>query len=191
MGLPCAKTTDAFTLDRIHFNTKDTGAGDEIGWDFADHVMRSKISFGAYCDIMDDRYRRRNSNSASFIASFMANKPFIAWWFSWITKCKIDFRKPCNLYMYQPKYLAADDTKIGINTKSATVLPTETPTVDSLRDIPKHTVNSFSANYDEPTRSEDTCNKGYAIGRKVVAFLFCGLITLEWSLLWLSHDTRI
>ena len=94
--------------------------------------------------------------------------------------------------MYQPKYLAADDTKIGINTKSATVLPTETPTVDSLRDIPKHTVNSFSANYDdEPTRSEDTCNKGYAIGRKVVAFLFCGLISLEWSLLWLSHDTRI
>ena len=131
--------------EAIHFYTKDTGAGDEIGWDFVDHVMRSKISFGAYCNIMNDRYRRMNSNSASF----MSNKTFIAWWFSWITKFKIDFRKPCKFCMYQPKYLAADGTKIGIYTKSATVLPIETPTVDTPIDPCHRRNNRAFINYSQ------------------------------------------
>ena len=134
--LECNITPGA--AEAIHFFTKQTGAGDEIGWEFVDHVMRSKITFGAYGKIMNDRYKRMNSRSAPF----MSNKTFIAWWFSWITKFNIDFRKPCRFCMYQPKYLAADGTKIGVYKKRAKELtPIETPTVDTPID-PCHRRNN-------------------------------------------------
>lgn len=117
-------------LDSIHFLTRETGAGDEIGWDFIDHVLNSYITFGAYCTLMNNKYRRINSKSAPF----MSNNTFIAWWFSWISKFKIDFRKPCSICKYDPKYLAADGTKIGINVSHSVVQPIETSTVETLID---------------------------------------------------------
>ncbi|KAL3841756.1 hypothetical protein ACJMK2_019858, partial [Sinanodonta woodiana] len=44
--------------EAIHFLTRDTGAGDEIDWDFVDHVLNSYISFGSYCTIMNSLYKR-------------------------------------------------------------------------------------------------------------------------------------
>ena len=116
--------------ESIHFLTRETGAGDEIGWDFVDHVLNSYITFGAYCTLMNNRYRRINSKSASF----MSSNTFIAWWFSWISKFNIDFRQPCKLCKFSPRYLAADGTKIGINVSHSTVTPIETPSVATLID---------------------------------------------------------
>ena len=79
--LPSA-TLDLEQLMLSIFFTKHTGVGDEIVWEFVDHVMRSNIIFGAYCKIMNDRYNRMNSKSTPF----MSNKIFIVWWFSWITR---------------------------------------------------------------------------------------------------------
>ena len=123
--------------DSIHFLSKETGAGDEIGWDFVDHVLNSHITFGAYCTLMNNKYQRINSRSASF----MSNNTFIAWWFSWISKFNIDFRKQCRLCKFSPKFLAADGTKIGINVNHSSVLPIETPTSDTLTE-PCHRRNN-------------------------------------------------
>ena len=112
--------------EHIHFFTKETGAGDEIGYDFIDHVLNCEISFSAYCKLMNCKYQRIDSKSASF----MSNNTFIAWWFSWISKFNIDFRIPCRLCKFNPKMLAADGTKIGINVSHSTVVPVETSTVE-------------------------------------------------------------
>ena len=86
---------------------------------------------------MSKKYSRINSRSAPF----MSNKTFIAWWFSWITKFRIDYRRPCRFCKFKPKYLAADGTKIGINVNVAKVTPVETPTVDTTID-PSHRRNN-------------------------------------------------
>ena len=87
--------------------------------------------------MMNNRYRRVYSGTASF----MSSNTFIAWWFSWISKFNIDFRQPCKLCKYNPRYLAADGTKIGINVSHSTVTPIEEPTVDTLID-PCHRRNN-------------------------------------------------
>lgn len=76
---------------------------------------------------MNNKYHRINSRSASF----MSNNTFIKWWFSWISKFNINFRQPCKLCKFNPKFLAADGTKIGINVNISTVTPVETPTSDT------------------------------------------------------------
>ncbi|KAL3885944.1 hypothetical protein ACJMK2_025975 [Sinanodonta woodiana] len=112
--------------EAIHFLTRDTGAGDEIGWDFVDHVLNSYISFGSYCTIMNSLYKRVSHNSASF----MSNNTFIAWFFSWISKFNLEYRQTCSICKFTPKMLAADGTKIGINIRHSTVVAIETPTND-------------------------------------------------------------
>ncbi|KAL3874431.1 hypothetical protein ACJMK2_037443, partial [Sinanodonta woodiana] len=112
--------------EAIHFLTRDTGAGVEIGWDFADHVLNSYISFGSYCTIMNSLYKRVSHNSALF----MSNNTFIAWFFSWISKFNLEYRQTCSICKFTPKMLAADGTKIGINIRHSTVVAIETPTND-------------------------------------------------------------
>ena len=73
---------------------------------------------------MNNTYKRHNIMSAPF----MSNNTFISWFFSWITKFKLDFRQQCSICKFQPKMLAADGTKIGINIRHSTVVPIETPT---------------------------------------------------------------
>ena len=64
----------------------------------------------------------------------MSGNTFIAWWFSWISKFKIDFRSPCIICKDKPKMLAADGTKIGINVNHSTVVPIEKPTTETSID---------------------------------------------------------
>lgn len=110
--------------DSLHFLSKETAAGDEIGWDFVDHALNTHVTFSAYCKIMSKKYRRNFLNSAKF----MSPQTFIAWWFSWSSKFKTDFRKPCSICKYNPKFLACDGTKIGISFKNADTDPIEKPT---------------------------------------------------------------
>ena len=79
---------------------------------------------------MNNKYLRLNDSSASF----MSGNTFIAWWFSMISKFKIDFRSPCTICKDKPKMLAADGTKIGINVNHSTVIPIEKPTTETSID---------------------------------------------------------
>lgn len=116
--------------ENIHFFTRETGTGDEVGYEFIDLVLKCTTSFSSYCDFKSTQYQRINEKSASF----MSNNTFICWWFSWISKFNIDFRIPCKICKFNPKMLAADGTKIGINVSHSSVVPIETPTVQTAID---------------------------------------------------------
>ena len=126
--------------------------------------------------MMNNRYRRVYSGTASF----MSSNTFIAWWFSWISKFNIDFRQPCKLCKYNPRYLAADGTKIGINVSHSTVTPIEEPTVDTLID-PCHRRNnrafiSYSqGDQDAKEKSKSRDHLLYHCKRSLYVHSVCGL----------------
>ena len=63
----------------IFRSSRLTAAGDEIGWLFVDQVTTTKCSFKSFCELMTNNYKRTCSDSKSF----MDQKTFIHWWFSW------------------------------------------------------------------------------------------------------------
>lgn len=54
--------------DCIHFWTKETCAGDEVGWDFIRRVSISKMTFSAFCQDMTAVYRSTFLISAKFMS---------------------------------------------------------------------------------------------------------------------------
>ncbi|CAC5425041.1 unnamed protein product [Mytilus coruscus] len=82
----------------LHVVTRDTAAGDEIGWAFVNQVLSTKITFSAFCDLKTKDYKECNPN----FRSFMDSSVFIKWWFSWASNMKIDFRKPCPICKFRP-----------------------------------------------------------------------------------------
>ena len=97
----------------------------------------------------------------SISANFMSPQTFIAWWFSWSSKFKIDFRKPCTICKYNPKFLACDGTKIGISFRNANIDPIEKATSTELID-PCHRRNDreflyFDANNMEQNENMRQC----------------------------------
>ena len=100
----CSLTYEG-TEDSIHFLSKSTCAGDEIGWDFVSLVKSSKISFTAFCADMTRKLRPANVLSCPF----MSVGTFVKWVFSWMSQMKIDFRKEIDpWFKYEPKMLACD-----------------------------------------------------------------------------------
>lgn len=96
--------------DGLHILSKQTAAGDEIGWDFVNAITMSPISLSAYCYIANARYYNTNKK-----ASFMSRQTFTDWVFSWLANFKIDFRKhTCDVCKSNPKILACDGTKMGM-----------------------------------------------------------------------------
>lgn len=158
--------------DSLHFLSKETAAGDEIGWDYVDHALNTHITFSAYCKIMTKKYKRNNIVSAKF----MSPQTFISWWFSWSSKFKIDFRKPCSICKYNPKFLACDGTKIGISFKNADINPIETATAAELID-PSHRRNdrsfiNYDVNHPEQCENKRKCREHLAyMSKKALGLL--------------------
>ena len=73
----------------VHMFTKNTCAGDEIGWNFVQQVKSTKCSFSAFCYEMTRKYQTTNIMSGPF----MSPNTFIQWFFGWIAPFKLDFRK--------------------------------------------------------------------------------------------------
>ncbi|CAC5425978.1 unnamed protein product [Mytilus coruscus] len=48
---PCKKDWDEGDKECLHVVTRDTAAGDEIGWAFVNRVLSTKITFSAFCDL--------------------------------------------------------------------------------------------------------------------------------------------
>jgi hypothetical protein len=115
--------------DCVHFWTKQTAAGDEIGWDFVSRVTLSKISFSAFCTDLTRMYRSLECRSAAF----MSKSTFVSWFFSWASRMQIDFRKDVDPWCRpNPKVLAGDGTHIGIAASRLQILPIENSEVDVI-----------------------------------------------------------
>ena len=112
----CVKTFQTEAQKKgIFFYTSQTCAGDEIGWDFISLVMKTKISFTAYCNEKTRVYTTTNPLSANF----MSPNTFIGWFFGWLSAFKIDFRKHIDPWCgYKPEVLACDGTHIGVSLKN-------------------------------------------------------------------------
>lgn len=120
----------------IFFWSTQTAAGDEIGWDFINQVMRTKISFTAFCEEMTRKYQTNNIMAAPF----MGRKTFIKWFFAWLGAFKIDFRQQVDRWCkYNPKILACDGTHIGVSIRHMDLGQPVTAVDDHDRTLPaKH-----------------------------------------------------
>ena len=97
--------------DGIHQWSKEICAGDEIGWDFVDSVINSKISFTAFVRRMTRSYATIYLQSPSF----MSVSTFVSWFFSWAAAMKLDFRSTVDPWcQHAPKFLAGDGTHVGV-----------------------------------------------------------------------------
>ena len=81
--------TEEAKKKNIFLYTKSTACGEEMGWDFIQSVMKTKIWFTAFCDEMAWRCQTINIMASPF----MSPKTLISWLFGWLASFKIDFRK--------------------------------------------------------------------------------------------------
>ena len=112
---PCKIAWTEGSVESLHVLSRDTAAGDEIGWEFVSLVMNSGCTFSSYCKLKNESYQMRDSK-----AKFMDPTVFLNWWFSWAAKMKIDFRQSCDVCGTEPKRLCCDGTKIGVGFRHAT-----------------------------------------------------------------------
>ena len=93
--LPCTAATSPCTTnysgqkDNIHFWTNSTCAGDEVGWDFHNLMIRTCASSESFCDEVTRVYKSIHPMSAPF----MCNATFLKWWSSWSAKMNVDNRQ--------------------------------------------------------------------------------------------------
>ena len=78
----------------LFFLSTKTCTGDEIGLDFVNNVLKSKVSFTGYCNEMTCRYQTTNILAGPFTSP----NTFIKWFFTWLAAFKIDFRKEVDLW---------------------------------------------------------------------------------------------
>ena len=120
----------------IFFFSKHTCAGDEVGWDFVNAVLKGRVSFTGFCKEKSRQYVTNNLESRSF----MSPNTFISWFFGWIAALRIDFRKEVDPFCkYNPKMLVGDGTHIGLSVRNQkmdyTVCEADDPS-DPV--VPKH-----------------------------------------------------
>ena len=111
-GICEIEVSEAAKEKSLFFLTTKTCAGDEIGWDFVNNVLKSKASFTGYCNEMTCRYQTTNI----LAGPFMSPNTFIKWFFAWLAGFKIDFRREVDPWCgHKPAMLACDDTHIGVS----------------------------------------------------------------------------
>lgn len=89
--------------------------------------MTGKQTFRGFVTCMNNKYKRWNANSLSF----MSVNTFIDWWFGWASRMHVDFRVPCRACNGVSNVLACDGTKIGLSFKNLSVEPIEVITSDA------------------------------------------------------------
>lgn len=119
--------------DNIHFMTKETCAGDEIGWDFVNAILTSKISFSAFCQEKSRMYRSINVLSAPF----MSKTTFVTWFFSWAGRMDDDFKQEVDPWCSpNPKIVACDGTHVGLSLRKLSINGIESPDTAETVDPP-------------------------------------------------------
>ena len=94
--------------ENVFRSTAKLCAGDEIGWDFVEHVLKTKCSFTAYVELMDATYKRLGHTE-----KFMSAPSFRHWFKCWASYQHREFRKPCFGCGDKIEALASDGTMIG------------------------------------------------------------------------------
>lgn len=117
----CAAEWDEGESIAVHVYSNVTAAGDEIGYLYQNRMLKGGQTFTAFAEDMTNSYRRCLPTSRPF----MSHTTFIAWWLSWASSHKIDFRLPCPVCKHNPKMLACDGTQVGICLKKANFPPIE------------------------------------------------------------------
>ena len=107
--------SEAAEKQNIFFLSKYTCAGDEIGWDFINGVLKTKTSFTAFCNELTRKYQTNNILSSPF----MTPKTFITWVFAWLSAFEIDYRQSIDPWCkHSPEILAGDGTHIGVSVRN-------------------------------------------------------------------------
>lgn len=115
--------------DNIYFWSKQTAAGDEIGWDFCSRVVTTKSSFTAFCTDMTRIYKSVHPLSPPF----MSRSTFIQWFFSWAAAMDIDFRQDVDPWCgHNPTVLACDATHVGVAIRNLHISPINKPDTDAV-----------------------------------------------------------
>ena len=116
--------------ENIFFLSKNTCAGDEIGWDFLTGVQRTKTSFTAFCNEITRKYQTNNILSSPF----MTPKTFITWVFAWLSAFQIDFRQSIDPWCkHSPEILAGDGTHIGVSVRNMNLMkPVNAPDTEEV-----------------------------------------------------------
>ena len=146
LSSPCTLSWDEGEKESIHVLSRDTAAGDEIGWEFVSMVLRSGCTFSGFCQLKNNNYQLRADN-----ARFMDPAVFIKWWFSWVANMKIDFRRPCDICGFEPKRLCCDGTNVGIGLRNANFeeISTFEPNTQPLNTLHRRMDRCFLKNMDE------------------------------------------
>ncbi|XP_064627662.1 uncharacterized protein LOC135487619 isoform X2 [Lineus longissimus] len=110
--------------DNVFLWSKQVAACDEVGWDFLNRILSSKISFSSFCDDMSRIYQSIHPASAPF----MNKSTFVSWFFSWCGRMQIDFRTHIDPWCkFNPKSIAGDGTHIGMPFRNVNISPVEKP----------------------------------------------------------------
>lgn len=113
----------------MFFWTKEVAIGDEIGWDFVNRVLLSKLSFSAFCAEMTRTYRSNHPTSAAFISK----TTFVSWFFAWCGRMNIDFREHIDPWCgHVPPSLAGDGTHVGLSQRRVNITPVDKADSDEL-----------------------------------------------------------
>jgi len=147
MGGSCFRDYDG-SEDSLFRSSTTVACGYEIGWEFVDSVMTSKQTFSGFVKVVKNRYTDYQSP-----CEFMSRNTLIKWWFSWASAMDLDFVQKCPSCGSDPKYLAADATKIGITFKQINVTPIEQPVGDSFPQF--ETLNTLLASVNAIEENSD------------------------------------
>ena len=85
-----------------------TCAGDEIGWEFVNKIMKTKCSFHAFCELKKDDYV-----GGCRQLKFMSAPTFRYWFRCWASHQDREFREQCQGCGDNISVLGCDGTAIG------------------------------------------------------------------------------
>ncbi|XP_057310659.1 uncharacterized protein LOC130648621 [Hydractinia symbiolongicarpus] len=125
----CSKRWDGAS-DSIFQLSHATCAGYELGWQFVDSVVNSKMTFSGFVSCCQEKCKILDSY-------FMNVNTFINWFFGWASRMRIDFRQLCPGCDGPSPFLACDGTKIGLTFKNLCVEPIEKATKEAPTNVKK------------------------------------------------------
>ena len=92
--------------------SKEVAVAEELGWDFVNRILSSKMSFSSFSEDISRVYQ---SSAPKSSIAFLSKTAFISCFFAWCGRMNIDFRKEIDPWCgHTPPSLAGDGTHIGL-----------------------------------------------------------------------------
>ncbi|XP_057302291.1 uncharacterized protein LOC130636556 isoform X1 [Hydractinia symbiolongicarpus] len=162
----CSKRWDGAS-DSIFQLSHATCAGYELGWQFVDSVVNSKMTFSGFVSCCQEKCKILDSY-------FMNVNTFINWFFGWASRMRIDFRQLCPGCDGPSPFLACDGTKIGLTFKNLCVEPIEKATKEAPTNVKKSRLDRCFLRSEEKSPSS---KKQFAAARLFLRNLCCDVLS--------------